>query len=125
MIVYNISILKGGIWMGRKKKIKIDLVVSRHQGLIDFLKEKGFINNETKIIDHISDPEEIRGKVVLGNLPFHLSSLTKLIITPILEVPVEMRGKDLSKEEVEKVFKGFGIFEVIDRTSDFNIWWLK
>ena len=100
-------------------KVKIDLVVTRHQGLIDFLREKGIIDENTKILTHISDPSEVKDKVVLGNLPLHLASMTKMLITPVLNLTPEMRGKDLSKEDVEKVFGGFKAFEVKEVDIEF------
>jgi len=82
-------------------KKTIDLVVTRHQGLVDYLIEEGLIEPETRIVDHASE-EDITGKHVLGVLPHNLSCLCNSFTEIPLLLPTEMRGKELSKEDVRK-----------------------
>ena len=81
--------------------IKFDVVVTRHNGLVEFLKKNGFINDKTVVIDHAT-PEAIEGKTVLGVLPHSLSCLCKIFAEIPLNLPAEMRGKELSLHDVEK-----------------------
>jgi len=55
----------------------MDVVVTRHESLVEYLKELGLIDDQTKVISHNVTPEEIRGKNVCGILPYSLSCLCK------------------------------------------------
>lgn len=73
------------------------LIVTRHQGLVDWLRERGWTG------DHIphAGAEEVEGRVVVGVLPMHLAALTSKFISATIKVPVEARGREWSKEELE------------------------
>lgn len=96
--------------------IKFEVVVTRHKGLVDYLNKNGFISDETVIIDHAT-PEAIAGKTVLGVLPHSLSCLCKVFAEIPLNLPPEMRGKELSLQDVEK-YAGDIAYYVVQR---FNI----
>ena len=81
--------------------IQIEIVVTRHAALIDYLKEKGIINEKTEVISHAS-PDAIRGKNVLGVLPHSLSCMTATFSEIPMNLPAELRGKELSLEDMRK-----------------------
>src|SRR3990172_2496607 len=78
------------------------VVVTRHPSLIVFLKTKGMIPANTKIISHVNAPEEIRGKHVIGVLPLHWAAVAERVTEVPLDLPPEARGRELSIEEIER-----------------------
>ena len=82
------------------------VIVSRHEGTIEFLKGKF---PEAKVIEHLKDINEIpEGALVLGNLPLDMikelmdKRNARFVLVTFREAP---RGKELSKEEVAKLLK--------------------
>jgi len=83
------------------EKIMIDLVVTRHPGLVEFLMERGLCAPGVAVIPHAS-PEDVRGKNVCGVLPHSLSCLCKSFTEVPLTLPAELRGVELSLEQVRQ-----------------------
>lgn len=88
------------------------IVVTKHQGLVDYLKEQQIINENTKIISHVSDPNEIRHEDVIGVLPLNLAVLTRTITEIPLSLAYEDRGQELSLERVREIANDPVIYEV-------------
>ena len=80
---------------------KIDLVVTRHPALIEYLQEIGLADSTTEVVAHAT-PEVVRGKHVCGVLPHSLSCLTKSFTEVPLFLPAELRGKELTVEQVRQ-----------------------
>lgn len=80
---------------------KIDLVVTRHPGLLAYLKEMGLATTETASILHAT-PEEVTGKRVCGVLPHSLLCLCESFTEIPLDLPLELRGKELTLEDMRK-----------------------
>ena len=51
---------------------KVDLIITRHQALIELLIERGIATSETPVHTGTVDIETVRGKHVAGVLPFEL-----------------------------------------------------
>ncbi len=83
------------------KNLRIDLVITRHKGLVDYLLEEGIISPETKVVAHAT-ADLVKGKHVLGVLPHSLSCLCKTFTEIPLALPQELRGKELKKEDIRK-----------------------
>lgn len=49
---------------------------------------------------------------VYGVLPLHLASLANTVTTVDMNLPAEMRGKELSLEDIEKYFTGMSTYKV-------------
>jgi len=89
--------------------------VSRHQSTIKLLKQ---IWPEAKVINHLENINEIpAGSLVIGNLP--LTIVNKLInergcryVQVTLEVPPNLRGKELNEQELKKYMKLIEIQEL-------------
>jgi hypothetical protein len=92
-IIYNKT------WKKRRDDME-KLIVTRHPGLVQFLKEEYGIEGE--VVTHAS-PEIVRGRDVIGVLPHSLSCLTKSFSEVPLRFTPEMRGKELTKEEVMEI----------------------
>jgi len=80
---------------------KIDLVVTRHPALIEYLQEIGLADSCTKVVSHAS-PDAVRGKHVCGVLPHSLSCLCESFTEVPLFLPVDLRGKELTLEQVRQ-----------------------
>ena len=80
------------------------IVVTRHATLTDYMREKGIlpVGCGVDVISHVEDPEVLVGRVVYGVLPYHLALLAKTYVNVGLSLPPEMRGKELTLEEVRK-----------------------
>jgi hypothetical protein len=81
--------------------MRIELVVTRHQGLVDYLIEEGIITAKTTVISHAS-AETVTGKHVLGVLPHSLSCLCASFTEIPLILPPELRGQELTADDVRK-----------------------
>ena len=81
--------------------MKIELVITRHPGLVEYLLEIGLADAETVVLAHAT-PETVRGKHVCGVLPHSLSCLCASFTEVPLNVPQEMRGIELNLEQVKQ-----------------------
>ena len=78
-------------------------VVTRHKALVEYLLDKDIIKDgEYKLIEH-ADYKDVEGRDVIGVLPLQLASYAKSVTEVPLKLTPEMRGKELTFEEVEKV----------------------
>lgn len=80
---------------------QVDLVVTRHDALVKYLMEKGYITPDTIIKKHVKG-EDVRDKHVIGNLPLSLAVLTKSITEVPLELDESQRGRELTLEEIRE-----------------------
>jgi len=78
-------------------------VVTRHKALLAYLLDKDIIKEgEYKWIEHATI-NDVEGRDVIGVLPLQLCAYAKSITEVPLKLTPEMRGKELTFEEVEKV----------------------
>lgn len=78
---------------------QVDLVVTRHKGLCEYLIHQGLITSDTPIIEHAT-PEDVTGRHVLGVLPHWLSSKAASVTEVPLNVPAEKRGVELTLDDM-------------------------
>jgi len=100
------------------KMTKIDLIVTRHPGLVEYLIEEGIVNSSTPVVTHAS-VEDLKGKHIVGVLPNHLSCHTTCMTEIPLDLPVELRGKKLTVEDVRKYARP-AVTYVIRTVADFE-----
>lgn len=81
--------------------MKIDLIVTRHPGLIEYLREIGAIADNCDVITHAT-PEAVAGRNVCGVLPHSLSCLCASFSEVPLSLPAELRGAELTVEQVRR-----------------------
>lgn len=79
--------------------MKQKVVVTRHQGLVQYLKVIGLVDDNVPVLTHAS-PDDVRGKIVYGVLPMNLAALAAEVIEIPLDIPPELRGKELSLEQM-------------------------
>jgi len=80
--------------------MKINLVVTRHPGLVEYLREKGLVG-EVEVVAH-ANPTIVTGKHVCGVLPHSLSCLCASFTEVPLDLPPELRGKELTLEQMRE-----------------------
>ena len=83
------------------KKIKIDLIITRHPGLVKYLVEEGIATKSINCATHAT-PELVKDKNVVGVLPHSLSCLCTSFTEVPLNLPQELRGKELNVDQVRK-----------------------
>jgi len=79
----------------------IDLIITRHPGLVEYLREIGMADAETLVISHAT-PENVAGKNTCGVLPHSLSCLCETFTEVPLALPQELRGAELTVEQVRQ-----------------------
>jgi putative CRISPR-associated protein (TIGR02620 family) len=80
---------------------KLDLIVTRHPGLVTYLREIGLADAETAVVTHAT-PDVVKGKRVCGVLPHSLSCLCDTFTEVPLDLPQELRGAELTVEQVRQ-----------------------
>ena len=81
---------------------KIDLIVTRHPALVDYLRELGVLADDVEVIDHAT-PETVVGRHVCGVLPHSLSCLTASFTEVPLRLTPELRGKELDLATLREI----------------------
>ena len=95
--------------------MEVNIVITRHPALVDYLREQGIVSGDVEVISHAS-PDVVRGKHVLGVLPHSLSCLCASFTEIPLRLPPEMRGKELTIEDLRK-YAGSPVTYVVRRVS--------
>jgi len=89
-------------------------LVSRHPGTVRWLKHQGI--QIDRHVDHLDIDQVKPGDTVIGTLPVNLAA--KVCAKPAqychlsLEVPAELRGKDLSENELDQLNASLENFHV-------------
>ena len=82
------------------------VIVSRHPGTINLLKSKF---PDAEIISHMTEDSIPENALVIGNLPIEMVAKVlekgNRFVSVVLNIPPEMRGKELSEEELKKFAK--------------------
>jgi putative CRISPR-associated protein (TIGR02620 family) len=81
--------------------MRIDLIVTRHPGLVDYLREIGLADENSQVVAHAT-PENVAGKRVCGVLPHSLSCLCESFTEVPMALPQDLRGAELSLEQVRQ-----------------------
>lgn len=74
------------------------IIVSRHAGAVEWLARQGITG---AVIEQVT-ADDVRGKVVIGNLPLHLAAEAHQVGS--IDLPGltrEQRGRDLTPEEMD------------------------
>jgi len=92
-----------------------DLIVTRHAGLVEVLRALG---STAPVIPHAT-ADDVRGKAVLGVLPMHLAQHAYSVTEIALDLPPELRGKELTADQVRLYMRGAHEYRVtLLATSD-------
>jgi len=77
------------------------LVVTRHQALVAYLKEVGLVDEGVVVLSHVTE-DDVAGRHVVGVLPLRLAALAASVTEVSLNLPQELRGTELSIEQVRQ-----------------------
>jgi putative CRISPR-associated protein (TIGR02620 family) len=94
----------------------LDLIATRHPGLVEYLREIGIASQETVVVSHAT-PENVAGKHVCGVLPHNLSCLCASFTEVPLSLPAELRGAELTVEQVRQ-YAGEPVTYRVERLPD-------
>lgn len=75
------------------------LVVTRHSGLVEYLREEGLIGPDAEIVPHAT-VENVLGRHVIGVLPYPLAEYAASVTIIPLQIPPDLRGMELSVAQV-------------------------
>ena len=78
------------------------LVVTRHKGLVDFIRAEGIIGEDAEVAEHAT-PAMVRGRNVIGVLPLDLAAEAASVTVIPLALTPDLRGRDLSEAEVRRI----------------------
>jgi len=70
-------------------------------GALEWLKNHYSEFADAKYLSHVSE-EDIENNIVIGTLPINLAVLAKEYWHLSMTIPAEMRGKELTSEDMEK-----------------------
>jgi len=93
------------------------IIVTRHPALVQVLAEDYGIMGP--VLAHAT-AADVRGKAVVGVLPLRLAALAKSTTEVVLDLPPELRGVELTVEQVRQYMKGLDTF-VVRTLADFNL----
>lgn len=77
------------------------LVVTRHMSLVDYAMEIGLIDSSAEVVSHVT-AEIVKDRHVLGVLPHSMSCLTLSFTEIPLSLPAELRGTELTIEQLRQ-----------------------
>ena len=90
-----------------------DLVVTRHQGLIQWLLDNYIITHDIPVLSHVTDPSQLTNQNVVGVLPLHLIPHCRSYAAVNLNTPAHLRGQDLTADQVASLDPTFSFFRVM------------
>ena len=85
------------------------ILVTRHPALVEYFSNMGITFD--KVITHAT-AEDVTSNDVYGVLPLRLASFTNTITSIDMNIPAEMRGKELSLEDIKKYLVDISTYKV-------------
>ena len=83
-------------------KIENAVVITRHAGLVEYLKDIKLIDDKATAISHAT-ADDVAAQNVIGVLPHSLSVHAQTFTeVPLVNLPAEMRGQELTADDVRK-----------------------
>lgn len=95
----------------------IELIVTRHPALVDYLREIGMIPDGARVIAHAT-VAEVRGRHVCGVLPLHVAAECASVTMIPLDIPSSLRGVELTLEQVREFAREPRTFVVREPAPD-------
>lgn len=89
------------------------VIVTRHQALVEYLIEIGLASTHSRVIEHATE-FDVAGRRCIGVLPLRLALLASSVVEIPLNLPPELRGKELSLDQV-RAYAGAPVEYVVKR----------
>ncbi len=96
--------------------MNFDLVITRHPALVDYLQAKGLVSADIEVVAHAT-ADMLEGKDVIGILPLNLAAACHSVTTIPMNLPAELRGVELSLEQVQDLAGEPQTFMVTETTA--------
>ena len=104
------------------------IIITRHKALIEYIYEEAdkddghplyfdLVDKAHEVLEHVANPDYIVGKHIVGVLPLHLAAKAASITEVPLNIPPEMRGKELSVDDL-RAMAGDPVRYVVSTKSD-------
>lgn len=91
---------------------KAEIIVSRHAAFVQRVIELGFATEETPVLKHVENPEQIIEKVVVGMLPMWLAHKALCVINIDIKTPKGKRADELTIEELRELATTWGCYMI-------------
>jgi len=91
------------------------LIVSRHPATIEFIQERAHLGGV--IVLESATAEDVRGRIIYGNLPLHLAALAAEVVAVEFTGPPP-RGREYSLADMEAAGAKLRRYRVTDVTDD-------
>jgi putative CRISPR-associated protein (TIGR02620 family) len=98
--------------------MKDALIVTRHPAMVTFLREYCGITGT--VIAHAT-ATDVAGRHVVGTLPLHLAALAASITEVTLHLPAELRGQELTVEQLDEYSESLRTFVVRSEEEFFAV----
>lgn len=98
----------------------VDLVVTRHEGLLDLLRMNGMVEIDVECREHVT-AADVRGRNVCGILPFNLAKHAKSVFVVDIDIPASLRGVEMSARLMDDFVVDVSCYVVLDRSS-LEVW---
>jgi hypothetical protein len=83
-------------------EIPVDIIVTRHKALVALLRERGIVEEDVQVLDHVTKDDVFR-KHVVGVLPMNLAAHALSVTEIPLALTPEMRGKELDLPTLRRI----------------------
>lgn len=102
-------VLQIKLYLQHRQKNKPDvIIVSRHPGFVQYVKEQHWWAKDAEVVDHVDHHGIVQGKTVFGNLPLELAWHANDMMTLDLSgIPKHLRGKELTYEQIKQYQQGW------------------
>lgn len=87
------------------------LIVTRYKGVAEYLKRKGYVEENTEILTRVQI-EDVKGKHVFGVLPIWLAAHTARFTEVQLHLPDDLRGQKVGIKDIEFYMLPMRTFEI-------------
>lgn len=95
------------------------IVVTKHAALVELLQDWGLVRDDVQVIEHAT-PEDVRGKHVIGVLPYRLARLALFVTEIPLNVTREDRDKELTIERLREIAEPPQSYRVLGGKIDYD-----
>jgi len=95
------------------ENIKYDLVVTKHPGLIEYLKKEKIVEENVSYLYYVDNPDQVRGLNVIGSLTCVMAKYCAAYTEVDLDIPYELRDAYLTESLVRTMLRGLETFYVL------------
>jgi len=78
------------------------VVVTRHSAFVALCVERGLCTPDVKVLAHATFGDILGRRVITSGLPLHLAVECEAVVTIPLTIPPDLRGKELTVEQMRK-----------------------